>query len=129
MTDATYRFTTDETDRRWRTEAAVRSLAEHLGGEGVSEDDWWVDYEYESGPGKIADPVRALEGIAAVADAVESQARTYVWEARKLGRSWTDIGAALRISKQAAHKRFSTLDPTRNGRAIDHKTQGGSPLH
>lgn len=129
MADTTYRFTTDETDRRYRTEAAVRSLAEHLGGEGVPDDEWWVDFEYSDGPGKIADPVRALEGIAAIAEALEWQARTYVWEARKLDRSWADIGAALGISKQAAHKRFSTLDRVRNGVIVDHKTQGGSPLH
>lgn len=109
MADITYRFTTDETNRRWRTEAAVRSLAEHLGGEGVAEDDWWVDYPFDSGPGKIADPIRSLGGIAAITEALEFQTRTYVHEARKLGRSWSDIGAALGISKQAAHKRWGTV--------------------
>jgi hypothetical protein len=45
--------------------------------------------------------------LEAVADAVLSH---FVDQCRRSGRSWSEISAALGVSKQAAHKRFSLAD-------------------
>lgn len=70
-----------------------------------------------------------LAALASVALEAESSYSVVVDQARSLGATWEQIGHALGMTKQAAHKRYGgTLDPTVNGRAVDHKTQGGSPL-
>ena len=71
-----------------------------LGGEGVPDEDYFVD---EGGPG----PLFILKGCARIAAEVEQDMQVYVSRARKLGHSWDEIGTALGISRQAAHKRFS----------------------
>lgn len=53
------------------------------------------------------DPILAL--LARVPDeriAVEARARSLVVDARERGASWAQIGAALGISRQAAHERY-----------------------
>src|SRR6476660_6875883 len=59
---------------------------------------------------QLAAASRAVAELEAVADAVLSH---FVDQCRRSGRSWSEISAALGVSKQAAHKRFSldTDDP------------------
>jgi len=45
--------------------------------------------------------------VAAVADQVEENLRTWVQELRRRGVTWTRIGAALGITRQSAWERFS----------------------
>src|SRR4051812_18493242 len=64
------------------------------------------------------DPVAALGAAVEVADDVRGVADElldrYVAAARDDGRSWSEIGAALGVSKQAAQQRFvsTPVDPT-----------------
>ena len=61
--------------------------------------------------GRDASHFRAIIAAnAAVADA-EERLRAAVREARAAGDSWTLIGAALGVSKQAAQQRFSSTLP------------------
>lgn len=69
--------------------------------------------------GAPRDGVTALEGLTAARCLVESVQRCYGWiitEARKEGRSWSQIGAALGVTKQAAwefyQKHVASLDDT-----------------
>jgi hypothetical protein len=50
---------------------------------------------------------RALYLLTDMLKAGDEQLTWVIAEARHKGLSWTDIGAALGISKQAAHKRFA----------------------
>ncbi|GAA4097546.1 ClpX C4-type zinc finger protein [Actinomadura miaoliensis] len=45
--------------------------------------------------------------VAAVADQVEANLRSWVQELRRRGVTWTRIGAALGVSRQSAWERFS----------------------
>src|SRR3954451_19847472 len=82
------------------------------------------------------DAVAALGAAIAVADDVRGVAEElldrYVAAAREDGRSWSEIGAALGVSKQAAQQRFvsTPLDPTawpkdfdEDARAVVHAAQ------
>jgi hypothetical protein len=53
-----------------------------------------------------ADPLQALRDIAAVQRDVDGHQRTAV-RAAAPRHSWTEIGAALGVSKQAAHQKFA----------------------
>lgn len=53
-------------------------------------------------------PLDGLCESARVAGALDKLQRYLVREARSSGRSWTEIGAALGITKQSAWQRFST---------------------
>ncbi len=53
--------------------------------------------------GDVPDTLRCL---ALLAETVESATRTAVQQARETGASWSEVGAALGVSKQAAHARF-----------------------
>jgi hypothetical protein len=54
--------------------------------------------------GRNGSPLRA---IAALRDRIDWAMLALVGEAHAAGASWAEIGAALGISKQAAHKRFA----------------------
>jgi hypothetical protein len=53
-------------------------------------------------------PLDGLCESAGLSRAVDKLQRHLVNQARETGRSWTEIGAALGISRQAAWERFST---------------------
>lgn len=48
-----------------------------------------------------------LSVLRKMADAVEDETRAYVRHAIADGATWQQIGDALRVSRQAAHKRFA----------------------
>jgi dihydroxyacetone kinase len=52
---------------------------------------------------------RAIIAASEAVDAAESELRAAVREAREAGDSWTVIGAALGVSKQAAQQRFARV--------------------
>jgi hypothetical protein len=54
-----------------------------------------------------ADPLEGLCQSARVAIAVDKMQRELVRQARDAGRSWTEIGASLGISRQSAWERFA----------------------
>lgn len=85
-------------DEDWTWE--IYKLAGNLGGKGIPDEDYFTD---EGGPG----PLILLNGFREIAAEVEKDMRVYVSRARKLGHSWDEIGQALGISRQAAHKRFA----------------------
>ncbi len=53
------------------------------------------------------DPILFLPGVAHAIDELETKVIEIVRHCRANGRSWTQIGEALSISKQAAWERFS----------------------
>lgn len=58
-------------------------------------------------PGRDAVHFRAIIAAAEAVDAAEAGLRDAVASARAAGDSWTVIGAALGVSRQAAQQRFS----------------------
>jgi hypothetical protein len=56
------------------------------------------------------DPILFLPGLAGTIDELETRIGDIVRYCRAHGRSWTQIGEALSISKQAAWERFSGED-------------------
>ena len=63
----------------------------------------------------------AMHVKADVDDLTDSLIGHFVDQARRAGHSWSEIGAAMGVSKQAAQQRHTTEKPWRVGR-------GGSPL-
>jgi len=63
-----------------------------------------------------ADPVEQLitaaEMVAEIGEVSDSALSFFVDQCRRSGRSWTEISAALGVTKQAAHKRFTATEPT-----------------
>jgi hypothetical protein len=57
------------------------------------------------------EPLDRLCETAHVAGALDKLQRHLVTRARELGKSWTDIGASLGVSKQSAWERFSEPPP------------------
>ena len=57
-----------------------------------------------------AAPLDGLCESAGLARAVDKLQRDLVRQAREAGRSWTEIGEALGVSRQSAWQRFSTDD-------------------
>lgn len=53
----------------------------------------------------------AIVAAHAVADEARLGLQRWIDASRRAGLSWTEIGAALGISKQAAQQRFRTLEP------------------
>ena len=54
-----------------------------------------------------AHPIEALRECRRAATALEKAISQTVGEARESGRSWTEIGVALGVTKQTAWQRFS----------------------
>lgn len=59
------------------------------------------------------DPEQALASVVALRQMADRLERKAVAAALAQGWSWTRIAQALGVSKQAAHKRLSTISPTR----------------
>ena len=60
------------------------------------------------------DPLRVAAGVAAELNrTADSLLGHYVDQARRAGASWSDVGRALGVTKQAAHERFIGPDLTR----------------
>ena len=55
-------------------------------------------------------PLDGLCESAGLARAVDKLQRHLVQQARDSGRTWTEIGAALGVSRQSAWQRFATLE-------------------
>jgi hypothetical protein len=64
-----------------------------------------------------SDPLEQLSGAVFAADALGDVADSlighFVDNARRSGASWTEIGASMGVTKQAAQKRFVSKDATR----------------
>jgi hypothetical protein len=56
------------------------------------------------------DPLIAVAGLAFVADEVQQDIARLVRSCRASGKTWTQIGQALGVSKQAAWERYSGGD-------------------
>jgi hypothetical protein len=56
--------------------------------------------------------VTAAQMVAAIGEISDSALGFFVDQCRRSGRSWTEISSALGVTKQAAHKRFTTTEPT-----------------
>jgi hypothetical protein len=67
------------------------------------------------------DPRSALRAIADLRRRLEELEEYHVENALAQGASWSEVGAALGISKQAAHKRFAA-------RVIGHANRDGTPM-
>jgi hypothetical protein len=94
--------------------------SERVKGEGIL-DETAEQHTFKSGTWRIAiaiprdiaeaaertDPILLLPGLAHAIDELESKVGEIVRHCRANGRSWTQIGDALSISKQAAWERFS----------------------
>src|SRR4029077_6531794 len=88
-------------------------LAEVLGGEGVPDEDWWVKVDFGHGPESTPNPGLVLKGFGQVRAALEREIRTATYTARTAGLSWSAIGEALGVSKQAAQQRYGLQQPRR----------------
>jgi hypothetical protein len=60
--------------------------------------------------GEDVDPLIAVAGLALVADEVQQDIARLVRYCRASGKTWTQIGHALGVSKQAAWERYSGGD-------------------
>jgi hypothetical protein len=56
------------------------------------------------------DPLVVIAGLAFVADEVQEDIARLVRQCRSSGKTWTQIGQALGVSKQAAWERYSSED-------------------
>src|SRR5689334_5673810 len=63
------------------------------------------------------DPILALRALAVIEEEVQKATGSCVHDCRQLGHSWNEIAEALKVSKQAAHRRFHDIDPA--GEASD----------
>jgi hypothetical protein len=103
MADRTFKVTAVE---QFFAGEVLRKLAEHLGGEGVPDEDWWVKVDFGHGPESMPDPRLVLKGFGQIRDALERELRQATYVARKAGLSWSTIGEQLGVSKQAAQQRY-----------------------
>jgi len=65
------------------------------------------DLDPSQTPARDASHFRAIIAASEELEAADAKLRAAVREARAAGDSWTVIGAALGVSKQAAQQRFS----------------------
>jgi len=74
----------------------------------IRHDDTGLDtLEPATNPARDAKHFRAIIAASEAVNDAEQQLRAAVQDARVAGDSWTMIGAALGVSKQAAQQRFS----------------------
>ena len=118
MADRTFRVTADE---QFFTGDVLRKLAEALGGEGIPDEDWWVKVDFGKGPESMPNPGLVLKGFGQIRAALEREIRTATYTGRTAGLSWSAIGEALGVTKQAAQQRYGLQQPRRR-RAV-----GGKP--
>ena len=111
MADRTFKVTADDGERF--TGDVLRKLAEYLGGEGVPDEAWWVKVDFGHGPETTANPGLVLEGFGQIRAALEHELRQAACAARTAGLSWSAIGEALGVSKQAAQQRYGPQRPRR----------------
>ena len=67
-----------------------------------------------AGSGDPAEGLRAVRALRELADRLET---LQVGRARELGWSWQDIARSLGVSRQAAHKKYSSVDRNIFGKA------------
>ncbi|SRR5712692_11797607 len=103
MADRTFSVTADESSF---VGDALRKLAEHLGGEGIPDEDWWIEVDFGRGPESTADPRYVLKGLGQIRAGLDREIRQATYVARKAGLSWSAIGEQLGVSKQAAQQRY-----------------------
>lgn len=60
-----------------------------------------------------ADPLAALSAMLTMGNELELRTAMAVGAARQAGHTWDEIGKALRVTRQAAQKRYGATDPTR----------------
>lgn len=111
MTDRTFRVTADDGERF--TGDVLHKLAEYLGGEGVPDEAWWIKVDFGHGPESTPDPRLVLEGFGQIRAGLEREIRQATYVGREAGMSWSAIGEALGVTKQAAQQRYGPQPPRR----------------
>ncbi len=69
---------------------------------------------------RAADPIRALEAARDLQITLGIGSQSAASQARAQGRTWTEIGDALNITKQAAQQRFGLLADLYSDPAAEH---------
>ena len=74
----------------------------------VSDAEQWLDQiSPQTHTARDASAFRRIVAAREAVEAAEAELRAAVAAAREAGDSWTVIGAALDVSRQAAHERFA----------------------
>lgn len=61
----------------------------------------------------VSDPIASLGAMSTMGGELELRTAMAVGAAREAGHTWDEIGKALRVTRQAAQKRYGSIDPTR----------------
>lgn len=61
----------------------------------------------------VSDPIAALDALSTMGSELELRTAMAVGAARQAGHTWDEIGKRLRVTRQAAQKRYGSIDPTR----------------
>ena len=69
--------------------------------------------------GADLDSLERVDDIPRLESFVEDASHLLIARARAAGASWSAIAGRLGVSRQAAHKRFTTEKPSRTGRVIE----------
>src|SRR4051812_15026058 len=77
-------------------------------------------------PSNRARLLEALYVLAQARNAAQIRINTLVRHARREGASWTEVGKALGMTRQAAHARYRPTRP-RDGRYTSRRPPGGEP--
>lgn len=76
-------------------------------------------------PSRVPPALAQLAAYRRAAEAQRARLAQLVAEARGQGATWAEIGRALGVSGQAAHKRFSTATPRSGGASPTSRSGGG----
>ena len=113
MTAAQRQGTLDEVSSE-RDVATFNRLFAFLSGSACSVAALTRRVEQTAVPGDVLDHVRVAAALAEeLSQTGDTLLGSFVDRARKAGRSWSDIGRALGVTKQAAHERFVGPDLSR----------------